>query len=107
MTHPIHQLRLSTLDPKLQAQLAPFINAHRPFDGVELTRKEHKADGFQPYEPVTTGLEDITEDNSLLTTYFYCPTTGNFYPRPDINSDWLTAKVNHWKAQTANKRPTQ
>jgi len=32
MSHPIRHLRDAQLDDKLQAQLAPFINAYRPHD---------------------------------------------------------------------------
>ena len=107
MTDHFYQLRQCSLDPKLQAQLAPFINAHRPFDGIECTWQELKKEGLIAIDHVTTGMEEITEDVTLTTGYFYCPVTEQFYPRPDIKSDWLTTKINHWKSETAAKTSTQ
>ena len=50
MSHPIRHLRNVRLDDKLQAQLEPFINAHRPHEStlnsVQLRRE------FRP--PVST-----------------------------------------------------
>ena len=43
MSHPIRHLRNAQLDDKLQAQLAPFINAYRPHDSIpnlRLLKKE-------------------------------------------------------------------
>ena len=43
MSHPIRHLRDAQLDDKLQAQLAPFIDAYRPHDTVpnlRLLKKE-------------------------------------------------------------------
>lgn len=43
MNHPICHLRDAQLDEKLQAQLAPFINAYRPHDSppnLKLLRRE-------------------------------------------------------------------
>ena len=43
MSHPIRHLRNAQLDDKLQAQLAPFIDAYRPHDTVpnlRLLKKE-------------------------------------------------------------------
>ncbi len=34
MSHPIRHLRDVQLDDKLQAQLEPFINAHRPHEST-------------------------------------------------------------------------
>ena len=107
MTNPFYELRHCELDTKLAFQLTPFINAHRPFDGIEQTWQELKKEGYIAIEHVTTGMEEITEDVTLTTGYFYCPVTEQFYPRPDIKSDWLTTKINHWKSETAAKTPTQ
>ena len=43
MNHPIRHLRDAQLDEKLQAQLAPIINAYRPHDSppnLRLLRRE-------------------------------------------------------------------
>ena len=43
MSHPIRHLRNAQLDDKLQAQLAPFIDAYRPHDSIpnlRLLKKE-------------------------------------------------------------------
>ena len=110
MTNHFYELRHTQLTPKLSAQLAPFIIANRPFDGIQQTWQQMKKDGYTRIDHVSTGMDEINEDVTTINsiTFDHDNQDKAFIPRPDIQgSDWLTAKVNHWKAQTAAKNPTQ
>ena len=52
MNHPICHLRDAQLDERLQAQLAPFINAYRPHD-KPLNRVQLRAEFGPPCTTVT------------------------------------------------------
>lgn len=110
MNH-FYELRHVQLDPKLQFQLAPFINAQRPFDlGPVQTWQEMRKEGNNPIEHVKCGQDEINEDISATNsiTFDHDNPDKAFVTRPDITkSDWLTTKIGHWKSQTAAKRPTQ
>ena len=101
MNH-FYELRNCELEPSLALKLAPFLIANRPYDlGPDQTWRELRDN--EPAEHVSVGVDQMTEDLSVFDSITFEHEFDDvaFVQRDDIQSNWLDAKINHWKTQTA------
>ena len=110
MINHFYELRHCEMEPAVTFQLAPFIMANRPYDlGPDQTWQAMRAQGFEAIDHVSTGMEEITEDVTVTgsITFDHSNPDVAFVTREDVQGNWIQSKINHWKAQTAAKTPTQ
>jgi len=73
LSDPFYHLRDADLDPKLQAQLYPFVQAHAPHMEMEHVREWNR--DLRKHEPpvVVTkiGMKGIVDQAKFLDHYYY------------------------------------
>ena len=99
-----YDLRNCELEPSLALKLAPFLIANRPYDlGPDQTWRELRDN--EPAEHVSVGVDEMTEDLSVFDSITFDTDRDDvaFVTRPDIQSNWLEARISHWKTLTGSR----